>query len=37
MRDPADGAYQSQIALTEGTIAPIAFPNLSISVHRLLD
>lgn len=37
MRDPANGVYQSQTELTEGTIAPIAFPKLSISVRRLLD
>ncbi|MFQ4135854.1 Uma2 family endonuclease [Nodosilinea sp. PGN35] len=37
MRDPADGCYRSQNTLTEGTIAPIAFPDISISVRRLLD
>lgn len=37
MGNPVNGAYQSQTTLTEGTIAPIAFPDLAISVRRLLD
>jgi Uma2 family endonuclease len=37
MRDPMNGAYQSQVKLTDGTICPIAFPNVSVSVKQLLD
>jgi Uma2 family endonuclease len=37
MRNPIQGEYQSQTTLTEGTIAPLAFPDLSLSVRRLLD
>jgi Uma2 family endonuclease len=42
MRNPVDGEYQSQVALTDGTIQPLAFtelsfPDLSVSVQRLLD
>lgn len=37
MRDPVDGAYQSQVTLTDGTIYPIAFPDVAISVKQLLD
>lgn len=36
MRDPVDGKYQSQVTLTSGDIKPLAFPDLSISVQRLL-
>ncbi|MGG6240347.1 Uma2 family endonuclease [Nodosilinea sp. AN01ver1] len=37
MHDPANGLYQSQTKLREGNIAPIAFPNVPVSVRRLLD
>jgi Uma2 family endonuclease len=37
MRNPIQGEYQSQTTLTEGTIAPLAFPDLSLSVRYLLD
>ena len=37
MRDPIDGEYRSQITLTQGTIQPIAFPDVTVSVRRLLD
>ena len=37
MRDPIDSEYRSQITLTQGTVQPIAFPELAVSVRRLLD
>ena len=37
MRDPIDGEYRSQVTLTQGTIQPIAFPDVTVSVRRLLD
>jgi Uma2 family endonuclease len=37
MRDPIAAEYQSQITLTQGTVQPIAFPNIAVSVRRLLD
>ncbi|WNZ26530.1 Uma2 family endonuclease [Leptolyngbya sp. NK1-12] len=37
MRDPIAGKYQSQITLTNGDINPLAFPDLSVSVQRLLN
>ena len=36
MRDPVNGEYQSQVTLSDGTITPIAFPGVSVSVQRLL-
>lgn len=36
MRDPVDGEYQSQVALTDGTVQPLAFPDLAVSVQRLV-
>ena len=36
MRDPVEGDYQSQAVLTNGTVCPLAFPDLAISVSRLL-
>ncbi len=36
MRDPAEDGYRSQIAWTENTINPLAFPDLSVSVRRLI-
>jgi Uma2 family endonuclease len=36
MREPVDGEYQSQVTLTDGTVQPLAFPDLSVSVRRLL-
>jgi Uma2 family endonuclease len=35
-RDPIDGQYQSQAAMSNGTITPIAFPNIQIEVQRLI-
>jgi Uma2 family endonuclease len=37
MRDPIDGEYRSQVTSTQGTIQPIAFPDVAVSVRRLLD
>ena len=36
MRDPVDGEYQSQVTLTNGTVYPLSFPDLAVSVQRLL-
>ncbi|MEN9221073.1 MAG: Uma2 family endonuclease [Thermostichus sp. BF3_bins_97] len=35
-RDPMDHTYQSQLTLTNGTIAPLAFPEVEISVKHML-
>ncbi|MBD1822809.1 Uma2 family endonuclease [Cyanobacteria bacterium FACHB-DQ100] len=37
LRDPQDGDYRSETTLTTGTIAPLAFPEISISVDRILN
>ena len=37
MREPIEAEYRSQITLTQGTVQPIAFPELAVSVRRLLD
>ncbi|MBD1875559.1 Uma2 family endonuclease [Nodosilinea sp. FACHB-131] len=37
MRDLLDGRYQSEIILTTGTVTPLSFPDVEISVRRLLD
>jgi Uma2 family endonuclease len=36
MRDLRDGRYQSAVTLTTGTVTPIAFPDVSVSMQRLL-
>ncbi|NJN57825.1 MAG: Uma2 family endonuclease [Leptolyngbyaceae cyanobacterium SL_5_9] len=36
-RDPANGDYQSELILTTGTISPLAFPGIEISVQQLLE
>ncbi|MBD1867049.1 Uma2 family endonuclease [Cyanobacteria bacterium FACHB-471] len=36
-RDPASGDYQSERVLTAGTINPLAFPEVEISVQQLLE
>ncbi len=36
-RDPSNGDYHSEIILTSGEICPLAFPEISIAVRRLLD
>lgn len=33
---PSGEKYQREVAVTAGTISPLAFPNLNISVERLL-
>ncbi|MEC4803820.1 MAG: Uma2 family endonuclease [Jaaginema sp. PMC 1079.18] len=35
-RNPQGGQYQEELKIREGIISPLAFPNLSISVPRLL-
>jgi Uma2 family endonuclease len=35
-RDPVDGKYQSRQEFTTGTISPLAFPDVTIAVARLL-
>ena len=35
-RDPQDGEYQSQQELVEGTMSPLALPDVAIDVARLL-
>jgi Uma2 family endonuclease len=37
MRQPADGMYQHQVTLRDGTIQPLAFPDVDLSVRQLLD
>ncbi len=36
-RDPSDGDYRSEVILTSSEIRPIAFPEIAISVRRLLE
>lgn len=36
-RNPANGDYQSEQVLTDGTISPLAFPEVEISVQQLLE
>ncbi|KAM3092192.1 Uma2 family endonuclease [Phormidesmis sp. 146-35] len=35
-RDPMDGEYRSQLTLTSGTIAPLAFSEIQIEIGRLM-
>jgi Uma2 family endonuclease len=35
-RDPVNGEYRSQVTLTQGDIRPLAFPDVCVSVQRLL-
>jgi Uma2 family endonuclease len=37
LRDPVNGMYQSQVTLTDGTINPLAFPDVAVAVRQLLD
>ncbi len=37
MRQPQADQYTSQTTLTTGAISPLAFPDLSISINKLLD
>ena len=36
-RDPRHGNYQTVTAITTGTLSPLAFPSLQLSVQRLLE
>lgn len=36
-RHPDQGNYQTETALTTGEVCPIAFPDISVSVQRLLE
>ena len=36
-RNPVDGDYPSEETLTSGEICPIAFPDIFISIHRLIN
>jgi Uma2 family endonuclease len=36
MRDPVEGEYRSQIICLSGTVSPLAFPEVSIEVAKLL-
>lgn len=35
-RDPVDGDYQSEVRLTAGDVYPLAFPEVAVSVARIL-
>jgi Uma2 family endonuclease len=35
-RDLKNGQYKTELTLTTGTIAPLAFPNVSVQVERLI-
>jgi Uma2 family endonuclease len=37
MRDSVEGLYQSQLTLNDGSISPLALPDLQVAVSRLLD
>lgn len=36
-RDPQNGDYSSEMKFTAGTIAPVAFPEISVSVDQILN
>jgi Uma2 family endonuclease len=36
-REPVEGDYTSPITLTTGEIRPLAFPDIAVSVRRLLE
>lgn len=36
-RDPQDGEYNSKMTLTDGTIQPLAFPDVDILVDRIIN
>ncbi len=36
-RNPVNGSYQSEQVLSQGNIFPLAFPDIAVSVRRLLD
>jgi Uma2 family endonuclease len=36
-RNPHDGNYTSELTLTDGEVSPLAFPDIIVSVSRLLN
>lgn len=36
-REPSDGDYATKLTLTAGTIQPLAFPDVSVSVERIIN
>ena len=36
-REPLDGDYASKFTLTTGVIQPVAFPNISISIEKIIN
>lgn len=36
-RDPADGEYQQKQTFSQGNITPLAFPDLSVAIARLVE
>lgn len=36
LREPSHGNYQSETCLTEGTLSPLAFPDISFKVSQLI-
>jgi hypothetical protein len=36
LREPQKGQYATQQVIREGTIVPLAFPDIQVSVERLL-
>lgn len=36
-REPVDGDYRCELTLTDGEISPLAFPEITVSVQRLLE
>jgi Uma2 family endonuclease len=36
-RDPVNGNYRSEVVFTTGEICPLAFPDIFVSVQRLLE
>lgn len=36
-RDPQDGEYASKMTLASGTLQPLAFPEISVSVERMIN
>jgi Uma2 family endonuclease len=37
LRNPHDGNYTSELTLTDGEVTPLAFPDIIVSVSRLLN
>ncbi|KAM3102674.1 Uma2 family endonuclease [Phormidesmis sp. 146-12] len=36
-RDPQDGEYASKMTLSTGTLQPVTFPNIAVSVDRIIN